>query len=107
MIRPRYLPGSIIAQLVSVSAVSHSLNPQETILGSKITAVYRPFSFAHGRVMPLGRLASDAVLDAAYGWPRPRSRGSSNVQPGFMSTSGRGPMALLRLGCISDAGTGG
>ena len=44
------------------------MTPKETFLGSKITAVYRSFSVAHNRVMPLGRLASDAVLDAAYGW---------------------------------------
>jgi hypothetical protein len=30
--------------------------------------VCRPFSDAHNRVTLLGRLASDAVLDAAYAW---------------------------------------
>jgi len=44
------------------------IDPQETFLESKITAVYRPFSVAHGWVLPLARLASDAVLDVAYGW---------------------------------------
>ncbi len=46
----------------------HGAHPQETFLGSEITAVYRPFSVAHGWVMLLGCLASDAVLDVAYWW---------------------------------------
>ena len=33
MIRPRYLPDSIVAQLVSVSAFSHSLDPERTFIG--------------------------------------------------------------------------
>ena len=32
MIRPRYLPDSIVVQLVSVSAFSHSLDPFLTFL---------------------------------------------------------------------------
>ena len=31
MIRPRYFPDSIVAQLVSVSAFSHSLDPKATL----------------------------------------------------------------------------
>ena len=33
MIRPGYLPDSIVAQLASVSAFSHSLDPQRTLVG--------------------------------------------------------------------------
>ncbi len=32
MIRPRYLPDSIVAQLVSVSAFLHSLDPNRTLI---------------------------------------------------------------------------
>ena len=32
MIRPRYLPDSIVAQLVSVSAFSHSLDPLRKLM---------------------------------------------------------------------------
>ncbi len=46
MIRPRYLPDSIIAQLVSVSAFSHSLGPEQTPLGLAPTEERR-LSTAH------------------------------------------------------------
>ena len=35
MIRPRYLPDSIVVQLVSVSAFSHSLDPFLTFLATE------------------------------------------------------------------------
>ncbi len=47
------------------SAGSSQIDLTRTFLAAKISAVYRSFSVAHGWVMPLGRLASDAVLDMA------------------------------------------
>ncbi len=44
------------------------VDPKATFLGSKIKAVYRPSRVIDCLVMVLARLASDAVLDVAYGW---------------------------------------
>ncbi len=44
------------------------VDPKETFLGSKITAVYTPSRVSDCLVMVLARLASDAVLDVAYAW---------------------------------------
>jgi len=39
MIRPRYLPVSIVAQLVSSSAFLHSLDPTRTLQRSRVSGV--------------------------------------------------------------------
>ncbi len=43
-------------------------DPLRTFLASIITPVYTPSRVTDCLVMVLARLASDAVLDAAYGW---------------------------------------
>ena len=101
MIRPRYFPDSIVAQLVSVSAFSHSLGHSRTCSGGKsLVCIYHESGPNRSRAGGGSPARPERRLPKAFGRPNACERGAWLPMPHIAAprAPGRNPWETVSRG---------